>query len=325
MAKSTPASVATPTVSSIALASSPVSSCSACSTMKSAGIAVDVHSANSKPRDPPATDRNSASVRSCRTRRSARRAERHLDRQFAASRQRRRQEQAPDIEARARQEQRRRAADDDSDQPDLIARRRIELRVAHWCDPARCVRLVLGAAVGLRIPGGEVARQPSQGVFGSAQAGLGRQPRDDRETAIAARRRELGHRNPHIALAPDLQAPKARRRDADDGVGPACDFEDACPRSTSAPPSCSDNGKLTTAAGRRDAGAGSRIPEWARHAEQREEGVGDGGNARALLTRRRWSRSRPPGRRSRPPPQTRSSRMPPTGSRRRKTDRRWRR
>ena len=153
------------------------------------------------------------------------RAERHLDRQFAAPRQRRRQEQAPDIEARTRQEQGRRAADDDGDQANLIARRWIELRVANGRDSARCVGPVLVATVGLRIPLSEIARQPSQGVLGTAQSRLGRQPRHDRETAIAALRRGRCQRNPHIGLPPDLQSPKARRRDPDHCVGPAGDGE----------------------------------------------------------------------------------------------------
>ena len=79
--------------------------------------------------------------------------------------------------------------------------------------------------------------------------------------AIAARRRELGHRNPHIAFAPDLQSPKARRRDADDGVGPACDFEElAHDRRRAA--ELFRQGKADDGGGDVP-GAGSRIPEWA--------------------------------------------------------------
>ena len=150
----------------------------------------------------------------------ARRSERHLDRQIAPARHGPRQQQAADIEARARQEQHRSAADDEANHEDLVASGGVQLRVTNRRHPPWRVRLNDAAAIRGWILRRQIVGDAAQIVFCLLDGHPAAQPGDNREPPIAARAAGRGHQNPRVALVPGAKALKARRRDASDRVLP---------------------------------------------------------------------------------------------------------
>ena len=119
--------------------------------------------------------------------RPARRPERHLDRQLAPARHGPRQQQAADIEARARQEQHRGAADDEADHEDLVAGGRVKLRVADRGQPPWRICLDDAAAIRGWILRRQIVGDAAQVVFRLLDGHAAAQPGDNREPPIAAR------------------------------------------------------------------------------------------------------------------------------------------